>query len=294
MELDLKAALRDFAYFPKWDQSLADLAELAEDEDWTYLSEEGDGPYGVLSSYLAFTYKRLAEEHEAGREAKFVLASDKPRCCFDTGLLTKHQEEVVAVFKEETMGRSQPWFFLGFFRSGDRALNSFPRMPEMAHYFDEPQELLYDTRLDLVPNVQHIVEQNAERFPVGLRNQPEATLRTLLDGAIRTAERRVRRSYKMAVPHYYFHRGQSPGHLQLLLPLVFGDSEVAGMALSVERHEGRYRAATCLTLGMAYKNARLVARPDRDWLRPSDAGASSNSDGSAVTPPGVPENNDGT
>ncbi|HII1671176.1 TPA: DUF3825 domain-containing protein [Salmonella enterica] len=29
-----------------------------------------------------------------------------------------------------------------------------------------------------------------------------------------------------------------------------------------------YRASTCLTLDMSYNNARLLARPDRDWLVP--------------------------
>lgn len=36
----------------------------------------------------------------------------------------------------------------------------------------------------------------------------------------------------------------------------------------VERHSTFYRAATCLTLDMAYNNARQIARPDRDWLQP--------------------------
>ncbi|MCZ2075766.1 MAG: DUF3825 domain-containing protein [Bryobacterales bacterium] len=36
----------------------------------------------------------------------------------------------------------------------------------------------------------------------------------------------------------------------------------------VERHQTFYRASTCLTLDMAYNNARQLTKPDRDWLQP--------------------------
>jgi hypothetical protein len=42
----------------------------------------------------------------------------------------------------------------------------------------------------------------------------------------------------------------------------------ADLALSVDRVGDVYRAATVLTLDMAYNNARLIARPDRGWLEP--------------------------
>lgn len=38
--------------------------------------------------------------------------------------------------------------------------------------------------------------------------------------------------------------------------------------LVVEMYDGYYRSAACLTLDMAYDNARLIARPDLDWLQP--------------------------
>lgn len=34
------------------------------------------------------------------------------------------------------------------------------------------------------------------------------------------------------------------------------------------RYGEMYRASTCLTLDMAINNARLLAKPDRDWLNP--------------------------
>ena len=87
-------------------------------------------------------------------------------------------------------------------------------------------------------------------------------LQTVLKGAIDNAKERVRRSYKTAIPQFY------RSGVQLLLPLCLSDPQRADLALVVERHETFYRAATCLTLDMAYNNARQLARPDRDWLQP--------------------------
>ncbi|MCH8930901.1 MAG: DUF3825 domain-containing protein [Proteobacteria bacterium] len=36
----------------------------------------------------------------------------------------------------------------------------------------------------------------------------------------------------------------------------------------MQAYDGFYCAATCLTLDMAYNNARQLARPDSDWLEP--------------------------
>jgi hypothetical protein len=87
-------------------------------------------------------------------------------------------------------------------------------------------------------------------------------IQNLVKGAIDTATQRVKRNYKTAVPQYY------QGSVQLLLPLSLTDPKKADLALVVERFSDFYRAATCLTLDMAYNNARQLARPDRDWLKP--------------------------
>lgn len=49
---------------------------------------------------------------------------------------------------------------------------------------------------------------------------------------------------------------------------LIGDPHTADLALVSEDHGAFYRASTCLTLDMAYNNARQLAKPDRDWLKP--------------------------
>ena len=62
--------------------------------------------------------------------------------------------------------------------------------------------------------------------------------------------------------------------MQLLLPLCLLQDGKADLALVVEKEkDGRaYRGNTVLTLDMAYSNARLLARPDPDWLSHEEAG----------------------
>jgi hypothetical protein len=87
-------------------------------------------------------------------------------------------------------------------------------------------------------------------------------LQNILKGAIDAVLERVRRNYKTAVPQHY------DGTIQLLLPLCLTNPSKADLALVVERFPEFYRAATCLPLDWAYNNARQLARPDRDWLKP--------------------------
>jgi hypothetical protein len=55
------------------------------------------------------------------------------------------------------------------------------------------------------------------------------------------------------------------------LPLALVDDEVVDIALVVEKTKsGNYLGHTILPLAWAYSNARLVARPDSDWLVASE------------------------
>lgn len=89
----------------------------------------------------------------------------------------------------------------------------------------------------------------------------------MLQGAVAEAGKRAQMNYKVAVPQFYFgHGGAGPGRIRLLLPLCFESPARADLALVVEREERAYRAFTVLPLEKAYSNARLIARPESDWL----------------------------
>lgn len=250
----------DFAWFHERDDQLRDLAEQAEEEDWQYKHKPNEHQFPILFNYISYTYKQLAKERKIG------LSEIGDFCCFNTGLVTSHQEPLFALFQVNSREDArQQWYFKGWFRQGQRELNIFSVLPELAHYFDDPSVLVFDARKDFRINTAHIIESTSEtrtRFPEPYGSMDPYALEIILDGAVSRARERSRRNYKTAIPQYY------NDQIQLLLPLNLENPQRADLALVVEIHEGFYRAATCLDLDMAYNNARLLAKPDRDWLQP--------------------------
>jgi hypothetical protein len=120
---------------------------------------------------------------------------------------------------------------------------------------------VFDVRKELRVNIEHIVTDNKARFPEPWRKVADFALLTFLKGAIDNARERIQRDYKIAVPQCY------RGRVQLLLPCLWRPDR-ADVALVVQPYDAFYRACTCLTLDMAYNNARQLARPHRGWLRP--------------------------
>jgi hypothetical protein len=141
-------------------------------------------------------------------------------------------------------------------------MTRFSHLPEMAHYLDDPTSLVLDLRRDIRVNVEHIIEEDKERFPEPYRGMDDYALQTALKGALDNACERVRRNYETAIPQYY------RGRIQLCCPCASAIRCRLIWAMVVEDHSAFYRASTCPTRDMAYNNARQLARPDRDWLKP--------------------------
>lgn len=256
-KLDLPEDLFDFAFIPKFWEVIDALAVFAEPEDWTYQNSQSPSAYPILENYIKYTYKRLAEEK------KFSYSRDGNFCCFNTGLVTKNQEPILMGFSQNMLdGPSQYWHFWKFLRGGEYDISRFNRLPEMAYYFDDPAKIVFDTRKELVTNIEHIIEDNKFRFSPPFNTMQNYQLRNSIEGAIKSAIERIKRNYKTAIPQYY------RNNIQLLIPLCLSDPQIADLALVVEDYGTMYRASTCLTLDMAINNARQLAKPDRDWLQP--------------------------
>lgn len=252
----LPDSFRDFAFMPKYETDIEDLAQLAEPEDWEYTHTQSVSQLPILENYIRYTYKRIAEEKKVG------VTKDEEYACWNTGLITAHQEPIYILFNKNRLGNGPYWHFWKFARRGEWELNRFDVLPDMAHYFEDPSILVYDTRKELRANIEHIISDNRDRFPPDVTKMNPFGIKNLVEGAINSAKERVKRNYKTAVPQYY------QGTIQLLLPLSLTDPTRADLALVVDRFPDFYRASTCLTLDMAYNNARQLARPDREWLQP--------------------------
>lgn len=246
----------DLAFVRGYGDGLPELKDLSEEEDWEYRTP-AERPNPILTNYISHTYERLVEEQ------KVAVSGDGQQLCFNTGLVTANQEDIFALFEPNRLGNArQNWYLTGWRQKSSAELSAFPMLPDLAQYYDDPIVLLFDTRLELRVNIDHIIDSNADRFPAPYNAMDPFALRNFLNGALDAAKVRVRRNYKTAIPQY-FH-----GRLQLLLPICLSDPKIADLALVVERMVDHYRATTCLTLDMAYNNARQLARPDTDWLQP--------------------------
>ena len=249
----MSTSLYDFAWFSDFNNSISELKSLAMDELWDYkLKPTSKLP--ILINYVNHTFSKILEEN------KIEIFSDF--ACFNIGLVTENQEEIYAYFqKNKRPNTTIPWYFLGWRKMSDRDLVKFSKLPETVNYFSDASDLIYDTKLDLRINIDHIIEDNKPRFPYPLDMMDNYQLGNILQGTIDDAKRRIKRNYKTAIPQYF------KGKLQLLLPLCLMTKAKADLALVIEKENGTYRASTCLTLDMAINNARLIAKPDDEWLK---------------------------
>ncbi len=250
-----------------WDEPFRDLAELAKDEDWNFRNSKtkGGSKFPILRSYLNYTFIRLQDER------KIVLSKCENWACFNTGLQTDNDHDIYAIFKrnksvEEKKGMN--WNFQGYSDDydGGKELTRFrqPELPPIATYITDARDLVFDTNCKIVVNYKHLLEDNRDRLPDILKKMPDLTIRAIIEGQKTQLEGKVLRNYKLAIPHWYRNR------IQLLLPLQVESKSGADLALVAEKdpHAPLYRIRTVLTIDMAYNNARLIARPDRDWLNP--------------------------
>ena len=280
----------EFALVTEWESRLQVLAQTAEPERWNYLHVPSYRRLQILDNYVRHTFSRAFDQQK--------LVEGDGMLAFNTGLLTSGQEEIFAVFEiAEHYDPTRPigdankkWFLKHWARSGDRMLTDLVEFPALVEYWADPRDLVFDPKLEVQLNLDHIVRDNLSRFPEELGGRVDANnvptdltaeegdfdadipeeapvespiplaTRNALEGAMKNSIRLAQRSYRVAVPQFY------RGKIQLLLPLYLRSSDRPDLALTLERHGGWYRAATVLYPDWAYSHARLLARPNSEWL----------------------------
>ncbi|HUC24912.1 MAG TPA: DUF3825 domain-containing protein [Streptosporangiaceae bacterium] len=248
---------------PRWAETLAGLAER---EDWNYRIHPAKDQFVILRSYLKYTFLRLNE-----LPGHLVYSEDEGSLAFNTGLVTAFQEHIFALFRRRPDDELGPRWVLRSFEKASSVpfLELFGRnIPPLAYYYDDPAQLVFDVRLPLSVNVEH-VPHDPDRFPESLNLLTAQDLAAQVNAKAPEAVERVRRNYKTAIPQFYRDGKTGQGKMQLLLPVALLRRDHAELALAVDRLEsGVYLGRTVLTLDWAYNNARLLTRPDTDWLKP--------------------------
>lgn len=243
----------DYMYWGDYNLQIQKLADKAIAEKWSF---ENKNDNYILKNYLKYTFNKLQEENK-------IIETDT-YCVFDTGLFSDYYASIYTYgesYKNPSENTAK-WYFKGFkdkYELG--ALDIIEKFPERADYFSDPSKLVFNWHLDVNINYNHILDdlRTLERLPESIKNS-DMQMETL-EGVINNAVKRVIVNYKLAVPHYYCNK------IQLMIPLYFGKSDKPDVALVLDRMKGNYyQATTCLSMDMAYMDARIIAKPESNWL----------------------------
>ena len=243
---------------------LTNLALLAENERWT--TKDGD-KNDILFYYIIKLFEILKKQNK-------VVESDKgDLLVFNTGLMTDNGEDIYGCcVKNERYGQDDwipKWFFKGFKKESDRFFTFYKfNKPNIASFNADSNEFIFNPNANLEFNADHIFDDHWEednRFPDELKRLGKKVAIALINDAFKVSIAKARRNYRLAVPQYYL------GKIMFLLPLYIhiNDKDIITMAIAIEKNEnGSYRANTIFDLDTAYKKARLLTKPESNWLLP--------------------------
>lgn len=223
-----------------WNNYTDQLASIAAPESWSNNSYPNNG---ILTNYIVNTYRKLQSERKIVFTSKYTI--------FNTGLFTKYCEPIYAYQSESNIS------FLTDYDLGNICVSE---RPERANYFANPDLLLFDWHYPINVQYKHILEdkENKERLPKFVQESDIAYC--ILEGVVNKTIRMVMANYKIAVPQYFNEK------IQLLLPLYFTNTDKADLVLVLTKTNNYYQGHTCITTDMAYNNARLIAKPESNWL----------------------------
>ncbi|MAI23422.1 MAG: hypothetical protein CL828_05130 [Crocinitomicaceae bacterium] len=281
--------LFDFAFVPNYPEPLDRLKALAANEHW------GKGGR-MLRSYFNHMFDKVIED------GLLSIHPDGQSAVFHTGLLTRSNQDIYAVFVPNERDDAQDWFFRGFSTSdglglGD-ILQRYDELPVRPRFITRAEQAFYAPQSGL-PECAWLglLEENVSRIPRQLIHDATEDRILLPDlrevgkdaymDCLEEAARRLRddegmdllvqwfeaaldraldllhMDYKLAVPAWHA-KGKC---VALMLPLQVRqrDTNVV-LAVKWDAQKEYYVGINLLTMEMAYNNARLIARPEASWL----------------------------
>ena len=242
---------------PYYSNHFTELASLAENEIWTF---DNSKPNSILQTYIINTFTRCYKQN------KVIENDNNSFSCFNTGLLTPNGNDIIGLFEQNQRQGAQPWVFKGFRDKCNRDfMKLFIVVPELATYTDNFEEYYYNPDLDIVINTDHILDDNWTRISDNIP-LPKDIVKTLLIGVVEEAKKRIKRNVRLVIPQFYKEK------IMYLVPIKIpiADNSFETMALAVEKiNDNQYRANTIFTKEIAYEKARLLMKPETNWLLPT-------------------------
>jgi hypothetical protein len=225
-----------------------------------------------LKNYLNYTFKRLVDLETLSPGQYFLPSKDEAWIAFNTGLQNNHGADLMAIFERYKQRPGLPerpvpeWVFKGCYPPNDRQYRDRfgTDVPDIAWYSVDSRDYVFDTQFHLERDgFDHLFERAKER--AGLPTATDEGIRNYLRGALENLVPKIRRNYKVAIPVWYVEERR----MQLLLPFYSASmADVSCFLVDRDDNMKSYRLKTIFDLDQAYFSARLITRPDRDWLNP--------------------------
>ena len=283
---------RDKNYFPS---QISKLRKDALYEDW----DENGKKNKLLENYLCYTYARIKDEK------KISTSTDELHACWNTGLVDFRYEPIFCYMTRKD--KNMRWMFKAFCIRGEDAgkemIGYITEMPERAMYFDESNLLCQPTEGNLFVDNDHIIREHPSRLSKKWLEQalgkdaewqndetvtdydkrlsallskgsgPNSYLNQLLKDAISESVKRCQWNYKTAIPYYDPTSKKIGWFLPLCTKEYDNDNKKTilkpfGALVVTKGESGLFQGETIYRLSWAYRCARLVCRPDSDWLTP--------------------------
>lgn len=259
--------LFEFAYVPDWYGHLDALQQMALPEPWRFRkpmveTKNTDNP--ILERYIHTIFRKQSIDYNTASDEKAAASFfhvENEHACFHTGLYTQRYKPIYACFdRNKKLDTSLQWFFRGFCDEISPRLKYIEPLPEKPSYHMIQNGINFNPEWSIRVNVDHILgdAENLERIPTKLRKAKNLPL--LLETAVELARRKAIIEPGIVVPQGYQCK------LQYLLPICLTNMKKPDLAMTLTVMDGYYLGNTCLTLEMAYLNARLIARPLAPWL----------------------------
>lgn len=259
--------LFEFAYVPDWRWHLDELKQMAMPEAWQFRKpsfevKNQDTP--ILERYINTIFRKQAIEYNTAEDEETAMKRfhvENERACFHTGLYTPQYKAIYAYFDRNKRRDSLlDWYFRGFCDEMSPKLKYIEPLPERPIFQMTQQGLNFNPEWSIRVNVDHILgdAENLERIPSKIRRAKNLPL--LLETAVELARRKA-----IIEPGIIAAQGYM-GKVQYLLPICMTKMDKPDLAMTLTVMDGYYLGNTCLTLEMAYMNARAIAKPIAPWL----------------------------
>ena len=263
----IQTDLFSFAYIPSWFDQLDALAEACLSESWRFrnpnpLIKNTDTP--ILERYIKAVFHKQAVDWQTAEnpyEADRAFYIRNETACFHTGLFSKSLRGIYMCFeRNKRKNTMSDWFFQGWADETSPLMKFVEPLPIRPSFLVSEYGFYYFPEWEIRVNADHILKDayNVARLPESVRSMWNLPL--LLETAVELGRRKAAVSPSLVVPQVY------QGRLQYLMPIHLTNMTRPDLAMALSVVDGYYYGHTCLTLDMAYLNARLYAQPTAPWL----------------------------